>query len=144
MGIQAWIGYNKYIDKGKPWQNLIEPQFKVQLRLADFKFEQAQTLPDLQNLHAEFIHAFNTTPHWAHRDRDDQRRTPKDVLGWVRGRSVDPNRLRQLFRQVEFNRTVNRCGFVSVQRFYIYAEQGLSRQHISVWIYEGYLRVEYH
>ena len=33
-----------HIEKGKPWQNLIEAQFKVQLRLADFKFEQAQTL----------------------------------------------------------------------------------------------------
>ena len=32
-----------HIEKGKPWQNLIEAQFKVQLRLGDFKFEQAQT-----------------------------------------------------------------------------------------------------
>jgi transposase InsO family protein len=133
----------KYIDKGKPWQNLIEPQFKVQLRLADVKFEQTQTLPDLQNLHAEFIQTFNTTPHWAHRDRDDQRRTPNDVPGWVRGRAVDLNQLRQLFHQVEFNRAVNRYGFVRVQRFYIYAEHGLSRQRVSIWIFEGHLRVEY-
>ena len=32
----------KYIELRKPWQNLIEAQFKVQLRLADFKFEQAE------------------------------------------------------------------------------------------------------
>jgi putative transposase len=38
----------RHIEKGKPWQNLIEAQFKVQLRLADFKFEQAQTLGDFQ------------------------------------------------------------------------------------------------
>ena len=37
-----------HIEKGKPWQNLIEAQFKVQLRLADFKFEQAQTLVGFQ------------------------------------------------------------------------------------------------
>lgn len=116
---------------------------KVQLRLADFKFEQAQTLPDLQQLHAEFMQTFNTTPHWAHRDRNDQRQTPKDVLGWVRGRRVDPSRLRQLFRQVEFNRAVNRYGFVRIQCFYLYAEHGLSRQRVSVWIFEGQLRVEY-
>ena len=30
----------KYIELRKPWQNLIEAQFKVQLRLADFQFEQ--------------------------------------------------------------------------------------------------------
>jgi putative transposase len=44
-----------HIEKGKPWQNLIEAQFKVQLRLADFKFEQAQTLEAIQNAHAAFI-----------------------------------------------------------------------------------------
>jgi putative transposase len=33
-----------HIEQDKPWQNMIEAQFKVQLRLADFHFEQAQTL----------------------------------------------------------------------------------------------------
>jgi transposase InsO family protein len=45
----------KHIEKGKPWQNLIEAQFKVQLRLADFQFAQAQTLGEVQNQHAAFI-----------------------------------------------------------------------------------------
>jgi putative transposase len=70
-----------HIEKGKPWQNLIEAQFKVQLRLADFKFEQAETLGEVQNRHAEFIETFNTTTHWAHRHRNLGYRTPVDVLG---------------------------------------------------------------
>jgi hypothetical protein len=52
-----------YIELKKPWQNLIEAQFKVQLRLADFKFAHAQTLEEIQALHAAFIETFNTTPH---------------------------------------------------------------------------------
>jgi putative transposase len=52
------------IDKGKPWQNLIETQFKIQLRLADFKFEQAHTLEAIQDHHGAFIETFNTTRHW--------------------------------------------------------------------------------
>ena len=60
-----------HIEQGKPWQNMIEAQFKVQLRLADFHFEQAQTLDDVQNQHAAFLETFNTTPHWAHRTRAD-------------------------------------------------------------------------
>ena len=40
-------------------------------------------------------------------------------------------------------RTVNPYGFVSIQRFYIYAEQGLSRQRVAGWIYEGQLRIAY-
>ena len=72
----------KYIELRKPWQNLIEAQFKVQLRLADFKFEQAGTVEEIQRLHAAFIETFNTTRHGAHQDRTDSRRTPVAVLGW--------------------------------------------------------------
>jgi len=133
----------KYIEKGKPWENLIESQFKVQLRLADFKFERAQTVEEVQNLHAEFIDTFNTTAHYAHRERSDGRRTPMAVLSWVRGRAVDQEQLRHLFRKLRYIRTVNRYGFVSIQRYFIYAEQGLSRQRVSIWIYEGQLRIEY-
>ena len=133
----------RHIEKGKPWQNLIEAQFKVQLRLADFKFEQAQTLDEVQAAHADFIELFNTTPHWAHRQRVDGRHTPVDVLGWRRGGLVEPKRLRQLFGRAAFLRTVNRYGFISVQRFYVYAESGLSRKRVSIWIYEGELGIEY-
>jgi transposase InsO family protein len=133
-----------HIEQGKPWQNMIEAQFKVQLRLADFHFEQAQTLEDVQNQHAAFIETFNTTSHWAHRTRADGHRTPVEVLGWLRGRGVEPQRLRELFGRTEFLRTVNHYGFVSVQRFYLYAENGLARQRVSIWIYEGQLSIEYH
>jgi transposase InsO family protein len=133
-----------HIEQGKPWQNMIEAQFKVQLRLADFHFEQAQTLEDVQNQHAAFIETFNTTSHWAHRTRADGHRTPVEVLGWLRGRVVEPQRLRELFGRTEVLRTVNHYGFVSVQRFYLYAENGLARQRVSIWIYEGQLSIEYH
>jgi len=133
----------KYIELRKPWQNLIEAQFKVQLRLADFKFEQAGTVEEIQRLHAAFIETCNTTRHGAHQERADSRRTPVDVLGWVRGRAVDPERLRRLFGRVQFLRTVNPYGFISIQRFYIYAEPGLSRQRVAIWIYEGQLHIEY-
>jgi hypothetical protein len=111
--------------------------------LADFKFEHAQTLEEIQALHAAFIETFNTTRHWAHQGREDGRRTPVEVLEWVRGRPVERAHLHQLFGAVQFLRTVNRYGFVSVQRFYIYAEQGLSRQRVAIWMYEGELRLEY-
>ncbi len=132
-----------HIEKGKPWQNLIETQFKIQLRLADYKFEQAQTLEEVQIQHAAFIELFNTTPHWAHRNRTDGYQTPVEVLAWLKGRPVALPRLRQLFGRTQFIRTVNRYGFISVQRFYIYAEVGLSRQRVSIWIYEGELSIDY-
>ena len=115
----------------------------MQLRLADFQFKHAQTFAEIQTLHAAFVETFNTTWHWAHQERADHRRTPEEVLGWVRGRAVDLERLRRLFGQVQFLRTVNLYGFISIQRFYIYAEPGLSRQRVSIWIAEGQLHIEY-
>ena len=48
---------------------------------------------------------------------------------------MEAKQLRELFRRCEFLRTVNRYGFVSVQRFYIYAESGLSRKRMLIWIF---------
>jgi transposase InsO family protein len=129
------------IEKGKPWENLIEAQFKIQLRLGDARFERAETLDELQRLHADFVETFNTTPHWAHQDREDGMRTPAEVLGWMRGRLLEPGQLARVLRQMQRERTVNRAGYVSIQRFYVYAERGLSRQRISIWLYDGRLHI---
>lgn len=132
-----------YIEKRQSWQNLIEAQFKIQLRLADAKFEQASSLIEIQEQHAAFIEVFNTTNHWAHRNREDGRKTPAAVLGWQRGRVLDPDTLRSAFRHLQFPRIVNQHGLVSVQRFYIFAHRGLARQRVAVWIYEDRLHIEH-
>jgi transposase InsO family protein len=132
------------IEDGKPWQNLIEAQFKIQLRLADFKFEQSESLEEIQDHHAAFVETYNTTSHLAHRERTDGRHSPVQVLQWVQGRRpLDQASLRRLFGEVKLSRTVNRYGFVSVQRFYVYAEQGLSRQRVSICIFDGALQIAY-
>ena len=132
-----------YIESKQAWQNLIEPQFKIQLRLADAKFEQATTLEELQEQHEAFIQIFNTTNHWAHRQREDGCKTPVAVLGWQQGRLVDPNQLQGAFRHLQFPRIINKNGLVSIHRFYIYAHRGLARQRVSVWIYKNRLNIEY-
>jgi hypothetical protein len=139
---RAWEIAPQYSELRKPWQNLLEAQLKVQLRLADCTFAQAQTLDEIQTLHAAVIETFNTTRHWAHLDREDGRRTPVEVVEWVRGRPVERATLRGLFGEVQCLRMVHRYGFISVQRFYIYAEPGLSRQRVSIWVYEGERRIE--
>src|SRR2546428_10898180 len=59
----------KYIELRKPWQNLIEAQFKVQLRLADFQFEQAGTAEEIQRLHPPLLENLNNTRHGPHQAR---------------------------------------------------------------------------
>lgn len=130
-----------HIEKGQPWENLLKAQFKVQLRLADAKFAQARTLEEVQRAHAAFVETFNTTPHLAHHARADGLRTPEDVLGWVRGAALDTTNLRRALRHLQVERIVNQRGYVSVQRFYLYAERGLARSRVSVWLYDGRLHV---
>ncbi len=132
-----------HIGKGRPWQNLIEAQFKIERRLADAQVEQATTLGEVQVRHAAFVETFNSTPHWAHRERTDGLRTPEQVLGLVQGRALAPDALPRALRQIQVERVVNRAGYVSVQRFYLYAERGLARQRVSVWLYDGRLHLAY-
>jgi len=61
----------------------------------------------------------------------------------VRGRPVAPERLRSLFGQVQFLRTVNPYGFISIPRCSISAEPGLARQRVSIWIAEGQRHIAY-
>jgi transposase-like protein len=132
-----------HIERGKPWQNLIEAQFKVELRLADAHFERSTTLEEIQEQHAAFIATFNETPHWAHQARSDGLRTPAAVLGWVRGRELEPDHLTRAVRHLQLERVVNLRGYVSVRRFYLYAERGLARRRVSVWLYDGRLQLAY-
>lgn len=132
------------IEKRQPWQNLIEAQFNVQRRLADAKFKQAETFAEIQTQHAAFIQLFNTTRHWAHRHRTDNCLTPISVLGGQLGREVTTQRLRQLFRHLQTSRVVNQHGYISLERFFIYAERGLSKQRVTIWTYEDQLHIEYH
>jgi len=38
---------------------------------------------------------------------------------------------------------VNRHGNISIQRFYIYAERGLSQRRVTLWFYQDHLHVEH-
>lgn len=131
------------IEAGQAWQNLIETQFNVQRRLADAKFIQAETFEEIQDQHAAFLQLFNTTRHWAHRERTDDCLTPIAVLGGRLGRSVSRQQLQRVFRHLQFSRTVNQHGLVSIQRFFIYAERGLAKKRVTIWIYEDRLNIEY-
>jgi hypothetical protein len=111
------------------------------LRLADAHFEAATTFDEIQERHAAFVETFNTTFHWAHRERADGLRTPAAVLAWVPGREIEPDALHNALRHLQMERVVNRAGYVSIQRFYLYAERGLARRRVSIWLYDGRLQI---
>jgi len=89
------------------------------------------------------METFQTTRHGAPQERADHRRPPVAVVGWVRARAVAPARLRRLLGPGQLLRTLHPSGLVRLHRFDLYAEQGLSRHRVAVWIYAGPRHIAY-
>lgn len=51
--------------------------------------------------------------------------------------------IERALRHLQVERVVTLRGYVSVQRFYLYAERGLSRNRVSIWLHEGRLHIAY-
>jgi putative transposase len=142
--IYAALGIEKQeIERGKPWQNDIETTFKIQRRMADWHFAKATTWAELLAVHDQWVMNLNYQVHWAHQERDDDRRTPRDVLGWVNGRPVMPEELHRLFHRTRFGRKLDRLGYVRFRDWRVYGERGLAREGAAVWLYGETLTIEF-
>ncbi len=142
--IYAALGIEKkQIDKKQAWQNLIETQFNVMRRMADWDYGQAQTWEELQNAHDHFVVEFNFQPHWAHRARQDNRHSPAEVLGWVSGTLRTPEELHRIFYATRFGRVLDQAGYLRFRCWRLYGEAGLARRPAAVWLYRETLTVEF-
>jgi hypothetical protein len=137
LGIQK-----REIDLGQAWQSYIETTFNIQRRMADWHFAQATTWPELREAHDRWVAEYNYQVHWAHREREDGRRTPADVLGWVTGTAYAEEELRRLFT-VRFRRRLDRQGYVRFRYWRIYGERGLAGAEGAVWLYGENLTVHF-
>ncbi len=123
------------IERRQPWQSSIETQFNVQRRMADWHFAQATTWTELLSAHDQWVVDFNYQVHWAHRERQDGRQSPAEVLGWVLGRGTTPEALRRVFYATRFDRVVNRLGYVRFRHWRIYGERGVAHEAVAIWLY---------
>ena len=119
------------------WKDQREGQFhiiNINRRLADHWYHQATSWEEITDIHVDFVRKYNEQEHFAHRKRADGRRTPQDVLGWVKGREIDPAKLDDALtlRRV---RQLDQRGYVRFQNWRIYAEAGLARRPADLWIY---------
>jgi hypothetical protein len=89
------------------------------------------------------VEEYNTQPHWAHRQRDDQRLSPAEVLGWVTGTLRTPEQLHRIFYATRFTRRLDRWGYVRFRRWKLYGEAGLARRPTVIWVYGETLTLEY-
>lgn len=144
MRIYAALGIRKeQIGKKQAWQSYIETHFNVQRRMADWHFAHAQTWTELAASHDHFVADYNYQVHWAHRDRQDRRHSPAEVLGWVQGAQRDPLELHRVFYATRFGRRLDKLGYARFRHWRIYGERGLARRQAAVWLYGETLLLEF-
>jgi putative transposase len=133
----------KEIDRGQSWQSYIETTFNIQRRMADFYFARAHSWEELVEKHDRWLENYNTQRHWAHRDREDGRRSPSEVLGWVRGVRYHPVDLQKAFFWSRFTRKLDSLGYARFKHWRVYGEEGLARCEVALWLGTDDLSVEY-
>jgi putative transposase len=144
MAIYQELGIEKeQIQRRQSWQSYIETGFNVQRRMADWHFGRAQTWRELQELHAAWVHDYNAQEHWAHQKRQDGRRSPAEVVGWVTGRTFSEEDLARIFAPVLFGRRVDREGYVRFRNWRLYGERGVAGRQAAVWVTEEEVTIQF-
>ena len=131
------------IEPGEPWQNYAETLFSIQRRLADHAFSKARTWPEIQRAHQTWWHNYNSEHHYAHRERQDGRHTPTEVLRGMLGRTYPEDVLSRALYATQFTRHLDRHGYLKFKHWRFFGENGLAGEEVSVWVYENTLKVEH-
>jgi putative transposase len=142
--VYATLGVGKEeIEKGRPWQNFSETTFGIQRRMADWHFGKAESWAELVEAHDRFVADYNAQSHFAHRRREDGRRSPGEVLSWVSGMRFHPKDLERAFFSERHSRVLDGLGYVTLMRWCLYAEEGLAGEDADLWRLENTLTAEH-
>ncbi len=144
QAIYRALGIRKVeIEKGKPWQSYLETAWGVQRRMADHYFARAEDWNGLLEEHDRWMHDYNVQEHYAHQHRKEGRRSPSEVLSWVKTPRYQEEDLARAFFSARYTRNLDNLGYLILQRFRLYAEEGLAGTEVAVWVQEDSLTVEY-
>jgi len=80
---------------------------------------------------------------FAHRARQDRRHSPQDVLRSVLGRTYPEEVLSRILYATQFTRHLDTHGYIQFRNWRFFGEDGLAGEEVSVWVYEGTLKIEY-
>lgn len=130
-------------DKGHPWQNLIESQFGIRARLGEYAWSHCGSVERAVEIHRELIRDHNRLPHFAHRERNDHRHAPLEVLASRRGHETTARDLHYAFSRRNWQRRTDSSGFVRIGKWRVYVEEGLPRTPVQILFWDGQLRAEY-
>ena len=138
------LGIAKHeIERGRPWQNYAETAFGIQKRMADWHFAKAKSWSELVEAHERWVTDYNEQDHFAHEDRKDGKRSPREVLGLLREVRFHPEDLQRAFFSTRFSRKLDSLGYATFRRWRLYGEEGLAGDEAAVWLQEKSLMLEH-
>src|SRR5712692_1196551 len=144
MHVYQALGIQKErIEPKQAWQNYVETMFNIVRRMADYFFHQAASWEEIQQIHRKWVRDYNSQRHWAHENREDGCHSPSEVIGWQKGAMVPEETLNRILFATRYTRHLDRYGYIRFQDWRLYGEQGLAHQPVTVWVYEGTLKLEY-
>ncbi len=111
--------------------------------MADHHFAKAGDWAELLVEHDRWMRDYNVQEHFAHRHRKEGKRSPSEVLSWVKTPRYRDEDLARAFFSARHTRTLDVLGYLTLQRFRLYAEEGLAGTEVAVWVAEDSLTVEY-
>ncbi len=97
----------------------------------------------MQQTHRKWWVNYNSEHHQAHQKRQDGRHSPAAVLRGVLGRTYPEAVLSRVLYATQFTRHLDRHGYVRFKQWRFFGEDGLAGSEVSVWMYEGTLKIEY-
>lgn len=144
LEIYDQLGISKeQIERRRPWQNYVESHFALMKRFEAYDLAKATSWEEFCAIHAHFIADYNWQDHFAHQDRADGLRSPREVLGWVHGRAVDLPTLDRIFHAQHAGRHLNQRGYIRYQNWRLYGEDGLAGENASVWLFKETLTIAF-
>jgi transposase len=144
LEVYAALGIRKErIEPQQAWQNLIEAHFNTVRKMADAKFARACTWEEMITIHRKWMQDFNSQRHFAHEKREDGLHSPAAVLGDQKGRVYPEAVLSRILFASRYVRHLDKNGYLRYQNWKFYGERGLARVKVTVWIYEGSLKIEH-
>lgn len=143
MDVYSALGIKKeQIEKRQAWQNYIDTHFNIARKMADAKFAKTTSWEKALAIHRRFVHDYNQQRHWAFEQREDGNHSPAAVLGDQKGAVYPESVLSRILFATRYVRRLDKFGFLRYQDWKFYGERGLAKAKVTVWIYEGSLRVE--
>jgi len=135
------------IEKGRPWQNLMESFFSVQYRMLDSYVKASDDLKYIQRQHGRFVDEYNISGHWHHKSYTEDGRiyykSPQTILGSAKGKVSTSQDLSKIFAFRHYQRVVSRKGQIRILGYILYVDEGLADETVDVYIYPDCLQIEH-